>query len=218
MQVNEQKLHARLEASDRRLETLAREQQLLIMALSHRMDRANAHSSVGNTASSGIVLRLDWIRTFADYVNGLVQGIFVMTFANFRMLVDIRDRLPSRLERSLYQEPFILEDAHGRIFPVPMQFINSWEIFEHALTERFRGIKGSRMVQQKQYVLHDSAANQDIRRERPWEGAFSPGQRVVMCMLFVEPIESQSCPKCNYLPTMEIESDIKWYVTTNSLS
>lgn len=50
--------------------------------------------------------------------------------------------LPSALERSLIQEPFILEDAIGRITPVSLQFINSWDAFQAVLEVRFRGIQG----------------------------------------------------------------------------
>ena len=210
MRLNNQAFHVRIASSEDRIESSAKEQQLLLKSLKDEVDENSMHIRAGNAVASDIARRLEWVRNLGQDIKKFLQGIFMTTYATYRLVLDIRDRLPSHLERSLYQEPFILEDSHGRIFPIPMQFVNSWEAFDAVLGMRFVNLPGHKMVQRKDYVLHESAANRDIERSRPWEGAFFPGQRIVMCMLFVDSAESKSCPRCFYMPADTKDSDINW--------
>jgi hypothetical protein len=98
-----------------------------------------------------------------------------MNVAIYRLVVDIRALLPSRLERTLVQEPFLLEDATGRISPVHLQFIASWNAFDAVLETRFRDLQGYKKMVCKEFVLQERSTRQDISRTRPWEGAFLPG-------------------------------------------
>ena len=138
-----------------------------------------------------------------------MQSITVTASAIYRVVIDIQGRLPSHLERCLYQNPFILEDAHTRRKPIYMDCINSWDAFDAWLEVQFRGLPGHAMVQHKLYVLHDNSTNTDIDPFRPWEMAFLPGQRIVMCMLFLELFASSRCPRCS-LESPVTESDIEW--------
>ena len=65
-------------------------------------------------------LRLDWIRSLGQELKTSMWVIFSTTVAIYKEMTIIRARLPSQLERCLYQEPFILEDSIGRIAPVPI--------------------------------------------------------------------------------------------------
>ena len=107
-----------------------------------------------------------------------------MNVVIYRTVVDIRTILPSRLERTLIQEPFLLEDAIGRIAPVHMQFIASWDAFDSVLETRFRNLQGYKKIVSKEFVLQERSTKQDVSRTTPWEGAFLPGQRVDISMVF----------------------------------
>ena len=134
----------------------------------------------------------------------------------------IQSGLPSALERSLIQEPFILEDAIGRIAPVPLQFIDSWDAFQAVLEIRFRGIQGDDKVRNKEYALQDRARGFEITRARPWQSAFLPGQRVDMSFIFeqlastpeAEYQQAQqqvTCPSCGSMAKASAEMDIEWF-------
>lgn len=91
-----------------------------------------------------------------------MRKIYIMSIATYRAVIDIQGRLPGHLERSLYQEPFILEDGIGRIAPVHMQFISSWEAFDSVLELRFRRMQGYKMVQNKEYAIQDHATGRRL--------------------------------------------------------
>ena len=142
-------------------------------------------------------------------IQSFMQCVCTTTFATYRIVLDIQGRLPSQLERRLYQEPFILEDAHGRPKPIFMDCIDSWPAFDAWLECQFRGMQGHSRVKNGSYVLHNVESNKDITDDCPWDKAFLPGQRIVMCMIFMELTPSSSCPKCQ-LPSLDTDNDIKW--------
>jgi len=43
-------------------------------------------------------------------------------------VMDLSSRIPATLGRTWTQEPVSLEDALGRVSPVHLEFINSWEV------------------------------------------------------------------------------------------
>lgn len=210
--LNDEKLHARLESSEEKVAISIKEQRFLLNEIKDQLHENNNQVRAGNAVTSKIVgsLRVDWIRSLSLDIKKFMQGIFVTTFATYKVVLDIRGRLPSHLERCLYQEPFVLEDSHGRIKPVHMDCINSWDAFDAWLEVQFRDLQGFTRVQNRDYVLHESAANRDIERRRPWETAFLPGQRIVMCMLFIDYTDSTCCPKCFLESPVTKDSDIKW--------
>ena len=121
------------------METSSQEQQRLLDDVKNQLEENNQQIRAGNASIQKLseVLRLDWIRQLGNDLKTFMRKIFVMNIATYKAILDIRGCLPSHLERSLYQEPFILEDAIGRIAPVHMQFINSWEAFDSVLELRF---------------------------------------------------------------------------------
>ena len=122
------------------METSSQEQQRLLDDVKNQLEENNQQIRAGNASIQKLseVLRLDWIRQLGNDLKTFMRKIFVMNIATYKAILDIRGCLPSHLERSLYQEPFILEDAIGRIAPVHMQFINSWEAFDSVLELRFQ--------------------------------------------------------------------------------
>ena len=122
-----------------------------------------------------------------------------MHTTTYNALMKIQSSLPSHLERSLDQEPWILEDAIGRISPIHFQFIETWEAFETVLEMRFIGAQGHRKVREKRYALQAYRANQDIDRSKPFKTAFVGGRRYQMSILFDAQRHSfygSHCPSC----------------------
>jgi hypothetical protein len=71
-----------------------------------------------------------------------MQRIIAINISTYNTLISIQTTLSSKPERSLLQEPFILEDAIGCIAPVHIQFINSWDAFHAVLIRRCQDIQG----------------------------------------------------------------------------
>ena len=191
------------------------EQSLVLDEIKDQLDENNEQVRLGNALTSKIIdsLGLDWIRSLSLDIKKFMHGIFIATFATYHAVADIQGRLPSRLERCLYQEPFILEDCHGRVKPIYLDCITSWDAFDAWLEVQFRGLDGHQMVQERSYVLHDIAANKDILspiRRRRWETAFLPGQRVVMCMLFLKFESVDCCLRCAFKPPFAMDIEIQW--------
>jgi hypothetical protein len=157
-------------------------------------------------------LKLMWVRSLGFELKAFMGRIFLMNVAIFRTVSEIRASLPSHLERTLIQEPFILEDAIGRIAPVDLQFITAWDAFDSVLEVRFRNIQGYRKIVDKDFVLQDSATKREISRKLPWEGAFLPGQRVVMSIVFKDGPESSHtrCPGCQLTCGSSSEFGVQW--------
>ncbi len=122
------------------MESASKEQELLLKDVKDKLEESNKQIRAGNAVTLKIseALRLDWIRQLGNDLKTFMRKIFVMNIATYKAIMDIRRCLPSHLERSLYQEPFILEDAIGRIAPVHMQFISSWQAFDSVLELRFQ--------------------------------------------------------------------------------
>ncbi|KAL8788879.1 MAG: hypothetical protein Q9195_007093 [Heterodermia aff. obscurata] len=197
-EIDDEKLHARLESSEEKNAITIKEQRLILGEIKNQLDENDKQIRAGNAMTSKIFesLGFDWIRSLSVDIRKFMRAIFMTTFATYKAVADTQGRLPSNLERCLYQGPFVLEDSHGRIKPIYLDCINSWDAFDAWLELQYRGHFGRELVQENVYVLHDVAGNRDIEHECPWETAFLPGHRVVMCMLFYEDPNVKHCPKC----------------------
>ena len=211
MKLNSKKLQARIENSDDRVENSTKEQKILLTELKTQMIESGKQIHRGNAVLSNIARNLDWLQTLSQDIKKFMQNIFTITCVTYKTVLDIRNRLQIQLDSAVQLDTFHLEDSLGRHFQIPLQFVNSWDAFDANMEVQFRDKQGHRMVQQKQYVLHESSANRDIERRFPWEAEFLPGQRVVVCMLFIDYTELDSCPNCYYAVENMNESDIKWY-------
>ncbi|CAI0646057.1 unnamed protein product [Colletotrichum noveboracense] len=77
-----------------------------------------------------------------------------------------------RLERPLSDEHVIFEDATGKVFPIHLRTITSWEIFEFIITDRFKGKKGAHQTRRGRYTLQERATGREVDRSLDWENAF----------------------------------------------
>ncbi|EON68350.1 hypothetical protein W97_07608 [Coniosporium apollinis CBS 100218] len=161
------------------------------------------------------LLQLGRLRQIGTDLISLGQKVLFVHLATYKAVMEIQKGLPSHLERSLIQEPFILEDAIGRIFPVHLQFISSWEAFDAVLEDRFRNFRGYEKVRNSEYVLQDHSTRRDITRSRKWDAAFLPGQKIEMTMLFEElkdphSSETTSCPGCKRVSDGGHDTEVHW--------
>jgi hypothetical protein len=198
--------------SEQRSET----QDALIVEVRDRLKENNSLISIGNTVTTKIAdtLRLDWFRKLGSELKSLMERIFTTNVAIYKAVVALQAGLPSHLERSMIQEPFILEDAIGRMSPVHMQFISSWEAFDAVLELRFRSVQGQKKVKNKEYVIQEHVTRREIRRNQPWEASFLPGQRVDMSLVFESQEQKElpqtTCPRCQTASAELQDSDIQW--------
>ncbi|KAF0316324.1 hypothetical protein GQ607_016424 [Colletotrichum asianum] len=124
-----------------------------------------------------------------DFMTGLSLDLRKSSSDLMAMMVSLSGELSGiknilmRLERPLNDEHFILEDITGRVFPIHLKTITSWEAFEFILADRFRGKRGAHRVKGKQYSLQERATHRQIDRAIDWEGAFLPYQRIDMSLL-----------------------------------
>ncbi len=90
-----------------------------------------------------------------------------------------------------------MTDALGRVAPIHLELVNSWEVFDAVLEARFLNLPGENKVKSGEYALSDSASGRDLLRSQEFVSAFLPGGRIDMCMLFQERESDNSCPGCH---------------------
>ncbi|OSS47245.1 hypothetical protein B5807_09803 [Epicoccum nigrum] len=169
-----------------------------------RIEDTQQQIDTGNIVLNQIsnTLRLDWLRQLGSELKGLIGKAIAMNVATYHAVISIQAALSNRLERTLIDEPFILEDPIGRIAPVHLQFVTSWEAFHAVMENRFSNLQGFRKIQQRKYGLQDGATGREIALTRPWQRAFLPGQRVEMAFIFQSDgakdasATNTTCPGC----------------------
>jgi hypothetical protein len=186
----------------------------MLCTLRDRMENANDGINAGNSVLGKIseALRIDWLRQLGSELKGLLYRSIAINIATYQVVIRNQTPLPIRLERGLIEEPVILEDAIGRIAPVHLQFVTSWDAFDAVLEIRFRGMQGHRKIIQRQYELQDRVSGKDIEKSRSWDRAFLPGQRVEMSMLFHsdEPANAHTaCPGCHTSAQSSADAEIQ---------
>lgn len=141
-------------------------------------------------------LRLDWIRQLSLDLKIMMQRMFHTNVATYRAVVSLEARLP----KSMDEKPFIFEDTIGRVAPVHMQFISSWETFDAVLEFRFRSVQGIKKVKNGEYIIQKHATRREIRQDLPWEVSFPLGNRFDISLIFEyrngKTSTLTTCPKC----------------------
>ena len=120
-----------------------------------------------------------------------------LEFSSFRLLLMSFQRNP------VDEYYFTIDDALGRLFPIHLNTITSWEAFAFVLSEKFKGAAGARRVRDKRYRLTEHATRREIDQSNNWERTFRPHQKIVMSVLCKDAnqmlaVDSQlaTCPWC----------------------
>lgn len=194
-----------LAAQDKALDTLRSEVQ-------HNLAMASSMTSMIRTMSHQVSR---FANLLVSVKTMLSQG-FKLNIAIYRAVLSIQESLSLCIDRPLIQEPFMLEDPLGRVAPVHLQFITSWEAFHAVLTTRFIGLPGYNKIERREFVLQEGATSREISSEDPWEIAFRPGASVCMSIVFRQAAkitESNShCPHCGSISERETSDDVHWCV------
>lgn len=123
--------------------------------------------------------------------------------------------IPPQIER---EQPVLFEDAHGRLTPFHIEFINSRNAFQAVLEARFENMPGLRKVRNLEYAVQDTQSKRILDLSRPWENIIRPGRKFVMSMVFELPkAVISSCPGCsteNFNRLQNKGSDFQWYETS----
>jgi hypothetical protein len=98
-------------------------------------------------------LRLDWIKQLGTELKSYMRRIFMSNVETYRAVIPIQGSLSN--DRLLIREPFILEDAVGRIFPSTCSSSTPGHAFQAVLCLHFQGIQGLTKVQRGEYVLQE---------------------------------------------------------------
>lgn len=163
----------------------------------------------------------------AQLTQALYRNINLLTY---NAALSLQTRIPSQLGGCWRQEPVTLTDAHDRVWPIPLELIDSWEVctstrfeshcsgltvsqaLEAVLEVKFRQVPGHQKIKRREYTLRALHMSADIEHSVPFTSHFLPGRHVDMTMLFKGGPES-SCPGCK-LETVRAEADaecqIQW--------
>lgn len=160
--------------------------------------------------------RLEWIQKLGSELKRCIYNVIAGNLAIYREVVALRSAFSKHVDRPLLEDPFILEDAIGRIAPVHLRFINSWAAFQAVMEIRFQGKQGLKKVCRKEYVLQESATGREVDFRRAFEDAILPGQKITMSLIFKRDSTDQStqnlahCPRCDTLSEQPTDVDALW--------
>lgn len=132
------------------------------------------------------------------------------TLDNYNTLLDLQKRIPKQTGPCWIQEPVILTDALGRVAPIHLELINSWEVLYSVLTARFVNLPGHKKLGRGEYALQNQESAEDLERDQPFEACFVPGYEVSMCFSFKATFPSNACPKCRKETDAAPESTTQW--------
>jgi hypothetical protein len=139
-----------------------------------------------------------------------MSKIWIMSFRSYRILVDLQSRVPREFEPCWIQEPLILTDALGRVAPIHLELVNSWEVFDAVLSARFLNVPGGHKIERKEYAIQDRSSQQDIERSYSFGSSFLPGRRIDMAMIFKTQHSGASCPGCGLKSDAESSEATMW--------
>ncbi|ORX95829.1 hypothetical protein BCR34DRAFT_607832 [Clohesyomyces aquaticus] len=149
-------------------------------------------------------------RQQADDLRAIMLKVLATNMQIYRSVLDIHKinstaQIPPQIERQL---PVTFEDAHGRLAPLHVEFINSWDAFQAVLEVRFRDLPGLKKVQNREYSLSEPGGKRNLGLNAPFESSFLPGRRISMSMIFETPQPSISvCPGCNTRTTHSVNEE-----------
>lgn len=154
------------------------QQQTTLVEINNRLDENKQLIASGNTLGSWILERVEWVKNLGTELEQFLNRIIAGNFAIYREIVALRSAFTTRADRSLCEDPFILEDAIGRVAPVHLRFINSWQAFDTVMEIRFTGKQGLPKIQRREYILEENATGLKIDRSMDFSDCFYLDRRL----------------------------------------
>ncbi|PMD50236.1 uncharacterized protein K444DRAFT_262739 [Hyaloscypha bicolor E] len=125
--------------------------------------------------------------------------------------VSVQTSRPKGFASCWKQEPMTLEDAHGKLIPLPIELVVSWEMFDIILLGHFhfQALVGEKKVQKREFEIEDSTTRDPLTRKRPWPTFSKPGRKIDMSMIFKDSGVLVECPNpdCKMLFRTEDDED-----------
>lgn len=137
----------------------------LLQAVHNETKEANVRSEQNQqTLINHTGLMETMSRTIAGLVSGQQEGGLLSLIHNalqwnmkiFNSVTQLQQHLcsiPPQVER---QQPILFEDAHGRLTPFHVEFINSYAVFQAVLEARFNNMPGMWKVRNLEYAVQDT--------------------------------------------------------------
>ncbi|MCJ1460592.1 hypothetical protein MMC28_010974 [Mycoblastus sanguinarius] len=172
-----------------------------IADIKSRLEENNAlvKTAISETKKSGSRFDLTYFKNLGADIISFMQNFWKINFMTYKAVVSLQTNIPAQLERCWTQDPATLEDALGRVTPVHLEFLDSWEAFEAVLEVRFRQLPGHRKIKQREYALRSDVLKKDVEQSIAFTRCFLPGQRIDMSMIFDGGSGSlSSCPGCKF--------------------
>jgi hypothetical protein len=224
VQAHHDKLHSRIQESHKQTSHALKQQDQKLKEIEDRLKHVNRLIDTGNNLTMKIAqqARITWLSKLGQDLKNMMYNIITINLATYSAVTEIGRKLSDHqlfVTNAPKERIFYLEDAIGRVFPITLQFITSWDVFNAVLEIQFRGIQGLKKVLKKEYILQNRATGRDIDSSKPWERLFLPGQRVDMSMILKELVDEENsislgdtCPKChaasNQPPGLEIKCSL----------
>lgn len=170
----------------------------------------------GNSLASRMMDRFEWIQKLGSDLKRFMSNIIASNIVIYREVVTLRIAFSRYVDRPLLEDPFILEDAIGRIAPVHLRFINSWDAFQAVMEIRFQGKQGFKKICRKEYNLQESPTGREVDLSEDFQDAFLPGQKITMSLIFKresteQPAQNSAhCPRCHAVTEKSPDNDVLW--------
>lgn len=157
-------LRTQIAEAEQRTESSLGSQASALVEVGDRLNEDKRLIMSRNTMAKRMISRLEWIANLGSELKKLIWKVCMGKIAIYREVVAIRSALSPHVSRSPDEEPIILEDAIGRVAPVHLRFITSWDAFDAVLDIRFKGKEGHDKVRRREFTLQERATGREIDR------------------------------------------------------
>jgi hypothetical protein len=158
-----------------------------------------------------ILVYREYFTTLSTELKAFMTSILAVNYDSYKVLLDVQSRVPREFKPCWIQDPVILTDALGRVAPIHIELINSWDVFDSVLVARFVNFPGQGKVGRGEVAFQDRHLAKDIERSQTFETCFIPGRYIDMSMVFKQENSSTSCPKCGLEAAETSETAVEWY-------
>ncbi|PMD12774.1 hypothetical protein NA56DRAFT_586661, partial [Hyaloscypha hepaticicola] len=199
-----QKLQERMESTNRADQEAAEKQRGLLGKIKDSLDEHLKVIQTQGITATRLAERMKFFIALGSELKTFMIRIWASNARSYKILLDLQTRVPREFEPCWIQEAVRFTDALGRVAPIYLELVNSWEVLESVLTARFKNVPGRRKVEVGEYALQDRVSLRDIKKSQPFEANFLPGRKIDMSIVFSTRYPTgNSCPGCN----MESELD-----------
>ncbi|KAH8589052.1 hypothetical protein B0O99DRAFT_677018, partial [Bisporella sp. PMI_857] len=123
-------MDARLEGAQRKDNDMNNQQLAILGTIQSMLNENGRQLQIQGTNSSRLMERLNYCATLGTNLKSLVGRIWTLSFKTYNVMADLQSRIPKEFGPFWIQEPVFLTDALGRVAPIHLELINSWDVFD----------------------------------------------------------------------------------------